>query len=70
MKTTESPWIRAVTLNPPTLQDNTADADRLISVLKAALQTDAIHIDLDLLKTLPLIGPIPEQILKLRSVKP
>jgi len=53
MKNTEPPWIRTVALNPPTLQDNTADADRLISALKAALQTDAIHIDLDLLQRLP-----------------
>ncbi|MGD9371875.1 MAG: ASKHA domain-containing protein [Desulfobacterales bacterium] len=53
MKNTASPWIRTVTLNPPTLQDNTADADRLVSALKVALQTDAVHIDLDLLKKLP-----------------
>ena len=53
MKKAESPWIITLILNPPALQDNTADVDRLISALKAALQTTAIHIDLDLLKKLP-----------------
>jgi len=53
MKKNASPWIRTVSLNPPTLQDNTADADRLISALKANLKTAAIDIDLDLLKRLP-----------------
>jgi uncharacterized 2Fe-2S/4Fe-4S cluster protein (DUF4445 family) len=53
MKKNASPWIRTVSLNPPTLQDNTADADRLISALKANLKTAAIDIDLDLLKKLP-----------------
>ena len=33
-KFTGSPWVRRVTLAKPTLQDNTADADRLISALK------------------------------------
>ena len=37
----------------PTLQDNTADADRLISALKTDLQTDSVHLDLTLLKQLP-----------------
>ena len=53
MKKKASPWVQTVSLNPPTLQDNTADADRLISALKANLQTDTIDIDLDLLKKLP-----------------
>jgi uncharacterized 2Fe-2S/4Fe-4S cluster protein (DUF4445 family) len=53
MKTNRSPWVKTVKLNPPTLQDNTADADRLIAALKADLQTDHIDIDLDLLKKLP-----------------
>ncbi len=46
-------WIQTVTLNPPTLQDNTADADRLISALTTSLQTDAVDLDFDLLKQLP-----------------
>jgi uncharacterized 2Fe-2S/4Fe-4S cluster protein (DUF4445 family) len=46
-------WVQTASLNPPTLQDNTADADRLISALKANLKTATIDIDLDLLKRLP-----------------
>ena len=46
-------WIHIVSLPPPSLQDNTADADRLVRVLKAQLQTDDIHIDFNLLKRLP-----------------
>ena len=46
-------WVQTASLNPPTLQDNTADADRLISALKASLKTATIDIDLDLLKRLP-----------------
>ena len=53
MNKTESPWVRTVILAKPTLQDNTADTDRLISVLKTELQTDAVHVDLNLLKELP-----------------
>ena len=52
-KITDSPWVRTVRLTKPTLQDNTADTDRLISALKTVLQTDAVHLDLDLLKKLP-----------------
>ena len=53
MNKTKSPWVRTVRLAKPTLQDNTADADRLISALKSDLQTDAVHLDLDLVKKLP-----------------
>jgi len=53
MPATGTPWIKIVSLDPPSLQNNTADADRLISVLKEDLQTDQIDIDLDLLKQLP-----------------
>jgi uncharacterized 2Fe-2S/4Fe-4S cluster protein (DUF4445 family) len=53
MKIAKSPWVRTVILAKPTLQDNTADTDRLISVLKTELQTDAVHVDLNLLKELP-----------------
>ena len=52
-KITKSPWVRTVRLAKPTLQDNTADTDRLISALKSDLQTDAVQLDLDLLKKLP-----------------
>jgi len=53
MNNTDSPWIRTVRLTKPTLQDNTADSDRLISALKSDLQTDTVHLDLNLLKKLP-----------------
>lgn len=44
---------RTVPLTPPTLKDNTADADRLLGALKTELSTRDIHIDLSLLKQLP-----------------
>jgi len=54
MKRATSPWIKSVSLAPPSLQDNTADTERLISALRTALQTDAaIRIDLDLIRRLP-----------------
>ncbi len=42
-----------VSIPVPSLQDNTADADRLAGVLKARLKTDVIDIDLSILKKLP-----------------
>jgi len=54
MKNAALPWIKTLSLPPPSLQDNTADTERLISALKNTLQTDAaIQIDLDLIKKLP-----------------
>ena len=54
MSDSNASWIKTVSLPPPSLQDNTADTERLISTLKNALQTNAeIRIDLDLLKKLP-----------------
>ena len=46
-------WVRTVWLTPPTLQNNTADADRLADALKSELKTNRVDIDLDLLKKLP-----------------
>jgi len=46
-------WIKTVKIPPPTLQNNTADADRLISVLKRLLKTDTIDIDVSVLGKLP-----------------
>jgi len=46
-------WIQTVLLSPPNLDDNTADADRLVSALKTCLETDAIDVDMDLLRKLP-----------------
>ena len=53
MDTGQPGWIQIVSLPPPSLQDNTADADRLVRVLKSQLQTDDIAIDFNLLKKLP-----------------
>ncbi|MBC2717887.1 MAG: ATP-binding protein [Desulfobacteraceae bacterium] len=46
-------WVVTVKVSPPSLNDNTADADRLINELKPVLKTDYIDIDLSLLKNLP-----------------
>ena len=49
-----SHWIKAVSLPPPSLQDNTADAERLIAGIKNALQADdEIRIDIGLIRKLP-----------------
>ena len=53
MSKNNSPWIKTVSLDPPSLQDNTADADRLITALNAQMNADDIEIDLELLKRLP-----------------
>ena len=55
MRKNSTPWVQTVTLNPPSLKDNTADAERLIQALKLRLNTAAIDIDLGLLKTLPAV---------------
>lgn len=46
-------WIRRVALDPPSLADNTADADRLIRALEAFTAGGFIEIPLDLLQQLP-----------------
>ena len=46
-------WIRLVRLSPPSLQDNTADADRLKNQLKKQLNTQSVEIDLHVLRELP-----------------
>jgi uncharacterized 2Fe-2S/4Fe-4S cluster protein (DUF4445 family) len=56
MSDTDASWIKtvSVSLSPPSLQDNTADTERLVSALRTTLPTDAaIQIDLDLIKKLP-----------------
>jgi uncharacterized 2Fe-2S/4Fe-4S cluster protein (DUF4445 family) len=50
-----SPWVRCVELTPPSLKDNTGDADRLVAALKKELGSDAVDLDLDLLKQLPAV---------------
>ena len=46
-------WIRWLQpkLTPPSLSDNTADADRLIKGLKKELGTEYVALDLSLLRT-------------------
>jgi uncharacterized 2Fe-2S/4Fe-4S cluster protein (DUF4445 family) len=46
-------WVRQVTLTPPSLADNTADADRLSRALQHHTQGRYIEIPLDLLQQLP-----------------
>ncbi len=53
MNMMDTDWVKTVFLPPPSLKDNRADADRLIDALKFQLHTEAIHIDIDLLKNLP-----------------
>src|SRR5210317_1467217 len=52
-QTHDNRWVKKVSLTPPSLGDNTADADRLAAALKKSLGTRTIHIDLELLKQLP-----------------
>ena len=49
------PWIKIISpeISPPSLQDNTADVDRLIKGIKKALQTERINVDFSLAKNLP-----------------
>ena len=46
-------WIWPVILTPPTLQDNTADVDRVLTALKNKLKTRFIEVDLALAKRIP-----------------
>ncbi len=48
-----SGWVVSVSVSPPSLNDNTADADRLINELKSVLKTGYIDVDLLLLKNIP-----------------
>ncbi len=59
-------WVRDIELTPPSLHDNTADADRLVGALKKELETDAVDIELELLKRLP--KTLRESEYKLRCV--
>ena len=53
MTKNSTPWIQTISLDPPSLKDNTADTDRLLHALNRRLNTDAVHIDLDLMRRLP-----------------
>jgi uncharacterized 2Fe-2S/4Fe-4S cluster protein (DUF4445 family) len=48
-----SPWIHTVTLHSPSLQDNTADADRLRGRLQGLAGGQKVDTDLELLQRLP-----------------
>ncbi|MGD8304536.1 MAG: ASKHA domain-containing protein [Desulfobacterales bacterium] len=50
-----TPWVQTVSLEAPSLKDNTADTDRLLLALNRRLDADAIHVDLDLVRRLPTI---------------
>jgi uncharacterized 2Fe-2S/4Fe-4S cluster protein (DUF4445 family) len=45
-------WVTSVSLPPPCLENNTADADRLLSALKSTLKTAQVDMDLSLLRVL------------------
>jgi len=46
-------WVQTVKLAPPSLENNTADTDRLKAELKDRLHSDHIDIDISLQRTLP-----------------
>jgi uncharacterized 2Fe-2S/4Fe-4S cluster protein (DUF4445 family) len=46
-------WVTTVDLAPPSLQNNTADADRLLEALRPWTKDLPLHADLDLLARLP-----------------
>jgi len=46
-------WVIPLTLEPPSLKNNTADVDRLLEGLKAHLKTDSVCCDPHLLEMLP-----------------
>ena len=46
-------WVRSVTLTPPALGDNTADAERLTAALCSATGIPALYLDAAVLKDLP-----------------
>ncbi|MFZ5565008.1 MAG: [Fe-S]-binding protein, partial [Thermodesulfobacteriota bacterium] len=46
-------WVQHIALTPPSLRDNTADADRLLTVLRHRMGADAVVVDIDLLRRLP-----------------
>lgn len=48
-----SSWTQILKLPLPSLEDNTADADRLIHTLKSRLDADDMAVDLDLMRALP-----------------
>ncbi len=46
-------WVRVLDLQPPSMEDNTGDADRLLRALRTELRVEDISLDLELLQRLP-----------------
>jgi len=53
MTVLENGWVKKVSITPPSLEDNAADADRLERALMAILKTELVDIDLSVLADLP-----------------
>ncbi|MEW6078727.1 MAG: ASKHA domain-containing protein [Thermodesulfobacteriota bacterium] len=53
MTTPMTTWVEHVSLVPPSLSDNTADADRLLAALRKTFGIGTIPIDMSLLRLLP-----------------
>ncbi len=46
-------WVKTISLTSPSLNDNTADSDRLAGALRRELNTGFVEIDLELMRALP-----------------
>ena len=53
MKAAMNGWVQRIDLILPTIQDNTADTDRLTGSLKTALNTSSVSLDLNLTRKIP-----------------
>ncbi len=53
MSELENGWIKRISVTPPSIEDNTADADRLERALTAILKAEMVDINLSVLKDLP-----------------
>jgi uncharacterized 2Fe-2S/4Fe-4S cluster protein (DUF4445 family) len=53
MTTDISGWVKTITVPAPSLQNNTADAERVLAALKPVLKSGTVSIDLGLLRKLP-----------------
>lgn len=51
--TSKKSFVRTLSLNPPSLSDNTADVDRLVHSLKKEIKTDHLSMDFDMIQSLP-----------------
>jgi uncharacterized 2Fe-2S/4Fe-4S cluster protein (DUF4445 family) len=46
-------WVRTLDLQPPSMEDNTGDADRVLKALRSELRQENVSLDLELLQDLP-----------------